>query len=86
MAPHSSILAWKIPGTEEPGRLQSIGSQRVRTEHACMRKSEAKVTLTSGDPEYDHLSLYSSFLKKGRNRILCLIAVISRIKRVPVHL
>ena len=29
MAPHSSILAWKIPWTEEPGRLQSMGSQRV---------------------------------------------------------
>ena len=27
---HSSILAWRIPGTEEPGGLQSIGSQRVR--------------------------------------------------------
>ena len=29
MATHSSILAWKIPWTEEPGGLQSIGSQRV---------------------------------------------------------
>ena len=29
MAPHSSTLAWKIPLTEEPGRLQSMGSQRV---------------------------------------------------------
>ena len=29
MAPHSSTLAWKIPWTEEPGRLQSTGSQRV---------------------------------------------------------
>ena len=29
MATHSSILAWKIPWTEEPGRLQSMGSQRV---------------------------------------------------------
>ena len=29
MAAHSSILAWKIPWTEEPGRLQSMGSQRV---------------------------------------------------------
>ena len=29
MAPHSSTLAWKIPWTEEPGRLQSMGSQRV---------------------------------------------------------
>ena len=30
MATHSSMLAWKIPWTEEPGRLQSMGSQRVR--------------------------------------------------------
>ena len=29
-ATHSSILAWKILRTEEPGRLQSMGSQRVR--------------------------------------------------------
>ena len=29
MATHSSILAWKIPWTEEPGRLYSMGSQRV---------------------------------------------------------
>ena len=29
MATHSNILAWKIPWTEEPGRLQSMGSQRV---------------------------------------------------------
>ena len=30
MATHSSILAWRIPGTEEPGGLQSMGSQSVR--------------------------------------------------------
>ena len=30
MATHSRILAWKIPWTEEPRRLQSMGSQRVR--------------------------------------------------------
>ena len=29
MATHSSTLAWKIPWTEEPGRLQSMGLQRV---------------------------------------------------------
>ena len=38
MATHSSILAWKIPWTEEPDRLQSMGSQRVghgwATEHS----------------------------------------------------
>ena len=32
MATHSSILAWRIPRTEEPGGLQSTGLQRVRQE------------------------------------------------------
>ena len=32
MAIHSSTIAWKIPWTEEPGRLQSMGSQRVRND------------------------------------------------------
>ena len=39
MASHSSILAWKIPWTEEPGGLQSMGSPRVGhewSENACM--------------------------------------------------
>ena len=31
MATHSSILAWEIPWTEEPGRLQSMGSQKSQT-------------------------------------------------------
>jgi len=34
MATHFSILAWKIAWTEEPGGLQSIGSQRVRHDSA----------------------------------------------------
>ena len=42
MATHSSILAWKIPWTEEPGGLQSMGSQRVKhnlgTKHASTRE------------------------------------------------
>ena len=40
MAVHSSVLAWEIPWTEEPGSLASMGSQRVRQdlapEHALM--------------------------------------------------
>ena len=40
MATHSSILTWRIPWTEEPGRLQSTQSQKIEhdrgTEHACM--------------------------------------------------
>ena len=33
MATHSGTLAWKIPWTEEPGRLWSMGSQRVRQDY-----------------------------------------------------
>ena len=36
MATHSNILAWRIPWTEEPGGLQSMGSERV--EHDCATK------------------------------------------------
>ena len=36
MATHSSILAWRLPWTEEPGKLQSTGSQRVG--YDCMTK------------------------------------------------
>ena len=36
MAIHSSTLAWKIPWTEEPGRLQSVGSLRVRHDWATL--------------------------------------------------
>jgi len=41
MATHSSILAWRIPWTGEPGGLQSLGSQRVRHDWAtntCLGK------------------------------------------------
>ena len=47
MAAHSSILAWGIPWTEEPGGLQSMGSQRVIhdwvTEHAHTAALHVKV-------------------------------------------
>ena len=36
MATHSSILAWRIPWTEEPGGLQSMGSLRVRQDWATV--------------------------------------------------
>ena len=39
MVTHSSILAWRIPWTEKPGKLQSIGSQRVGHEGVAMQVS-----------------------------------------------
>ena len=43
MATHSSILAWRIPGTEEPGGLQSIGSQRVRHDYSDLTRMHAHI-------------------------------------------
>ena len=39
-ATHSSTLAWEIPGTEEPGGLQSTGSQRVRHDLVAKHKTQ----------------------------------------------
>ena len=46
MATHSSILAWRIPWTEEPGRLQSMGSQRVRHDWVTSLHLQNLITLT----------------------------------------
>ena len=43
MATHSSILAWKIPWTEEPGELQSMGSQRAGHDLATRQQGAGKV-------------------------------------------
>ena len=45
IATHSGILAWKIPWTEEPGRLQSVGSQRVGHDLVSKQQREWKVTI-----------------------------------------
>ena len=47
MATHSSTLVWKIPWTEEPGRLQSMGSQRVR--HNWVTKQQQQLTRESDE-------------------------------------
>ena len=49
MAPHSSTLAWKIPWTKEPGRLQSMGSQRV-TEQLHFHFSLSCIGEGNGNP------------------------------------
>ena len=60
MATHSSILAWRIPWTEEPGGLQSMGSQRVRhdgatntvrSRAACDRKRGVQGSVTGEESE-----------------------------------
>ena len=57
--PHSSILAWRIPWTEEPGGLQSKGSQRVR--HNWATYHSLVLTHLCFLPSFFHSSLFSTF-------------------------
>ena len=41
MATHSSVLAWRIPWTEQPGRLQSMGSQRLEHDRSDLAHTHA---------------------------------------------
>ena len=43
MATHSSILAWRIPWTEEPGGLRSTGSQRVRHNGSILAGAHSEI-------------------------------------------
>ena len=69
MATHSSIFAWKIPWTEDPGRLQSMGLQTAEHNWNDLTQSEPKLSITLRTREefekyYSELSkLNSNFLE-----------------------
>ena len=47
MAPHSSTLAWRIPGTEEPGGLRSVGLHRVGHDGSDLAAAAAAAVLVA---------------------------------------
>ena len=55
MATHSSVLAWKIPGTGEPGGLPSIGSHRVGQD--CSDLAAAAAAAAAAEGNADHAGL-----------------------------
>ena len=55
MATHSSILAWRIPGTEEPGGLPSTGSHRIR--HDRSNLAAAAASLETMPPSYNKVKI-----------------------------
>ena len=82
MAPHSSTLAWKIPWTEEPGRLQSMGSWRVRHDwvtNFTFHFSHSRIGEGNGNPLQCSLSVsyhfafsYCSWGSQGKNtEVVC---------------
>ena len=74
MATHFSILAWKIPWTEETGRLQSMGSQRVRhdwaTENSTAQKHHDKNKLKIQSQEKQELIKCSVWLLVQRRDLI----------------
>ena len=74
MATHSSILAWEIPWTEEPGGLQSMGSQTVRhvlaTEHTLVQANTfscfSVLEITINMPKFPTFGIHF-FSKKNRS-------------------
>ena len=88
MATHSSILAWKIPWMEEPGGLQSTGSQRVR--HDWTTKSQhnwsdvASIHINTSDCHLGFL-LYAGNYLKGSHvysfRLSCILPSVLRTKK-----
>ena len=84
MATHSSILAWRIPGTEEPGRLWSIVLQRVRhnkqfSMHACIRSYLVTIEITWAYP-----ILYTGRKVQESRLLLGLVGLRSQICWMPV--
>ena len=72
MASHSSVLAWRIPWTEEPGGLQSVGLQRVRQDLAT---EPARIRILSTAPELEDSGVGNSKMPwepRGRTGLPCL--------------
>ena len=73
MATHSSILAWRIPGTEEPGGLPSTGSHRVGHDWSDLAAAAADVSVALSSFFYDPMdtgnliSAFSVFSKSSLN-------------------
>ena len=65
MATHASILAWRIPGTEEPGGLPSMGSHRVGHD----RSNLAAAAVTEFDKQFLHAQYCVDSYKRHRRNM-----------------
>ena len=78
MATHSSILSWRIPWTEEPGKLQSMGSQRVGHDwatnthtHTHTHKVQEQAKLINHDRNQNRGHFWEGFwLRRGHRNLL----------------
>ena len=70
MAIHSSVLAWRIPGTEEPGGLLSMGSHRVGHDWSDLAAAAAAIFLLSCHPIQNHLVPRDSFISESSSLVV----------------
>ena len=77
MATHSSVLAWRIPGTGEPGGLPSMGSHRVG--HDWSDSSSSRLT-------YSHASSLFLCLSRPRHSVASLESIVNEAKSIPAFL
>ena len=77
MATHYSILAWRIPGTEEPGGQLSVGSHRVR--HNWSNLAHVHLSLMCAIYEFEHIQLpmISSWPSRGETHSTSQISLVS---------
>ena len=79
MATHSSILAWRIPWTEEPGGLQSTGSQRVGHDWV----TDTFTASTTNEPTLDSLIKCTSLVLPKRGSPTFILEVMPPPQRMP---
>ena len=75
MATHSSILAWRIPWTEEPGGLQSTGSQRVRHDRVTKHSPAHFATAVEAGMKSVNGGSRHSYSKTMRSLLISLIRI-----------
>ena len=64
MATHSSIVAWRIPSTEEPGGVQSTGSQELDITERLFPFQGSEAGLSDGNAKYQTENNFSELLRK----------------------
>ena len=87
MTTHSSILAWRIPWTEEPGRLQSMGLKRVR--HYLTTKQQQQYTFSDqirSDQSLSHVRLFVAPWTAAHQASLSITNSRSLLKLMPIEL
>ena len=84
MASHSSVLAWRIPGTGEPGGLPSMGSHRIGHDWSDLAAAAAEVWKSASKTGHCESRLYPQLVRTDIiiNRVIWVACVLSRFSSI----